>query len=81
VDHEATGIVWLEQGDVWKFGTTNNPPTRYTDTYLNSIGNYGVRMNIEFQGTESEVLQLEDMKISNYQDQNQVLPAGNKIIK
>jgi hypothetical protein len=82
VDHEATGIVWLEQGDVWKFGTTNNPPTRYTDTYLNSIGNYGVRMNIEFQGTESEVFAIrgyENQQLSGSESGSSCWEQDNKM--
>jgi hypothetical protein len=79
---EPTGIAWLEKGDVWKFGTTKNPATRYSQGYLDSVGDYGVNYSTEWQGTASEALQLEKMKIQNYQFQNGgTLPPGNKIVR
>jgi len=77
-----TGITWLEKGDVWKFGTTKNPATRYSDSFLRNTGDHGLRYSTEWQGTASEALQLENMKILNFQSQTGgVLPAGNKIVR
>ncbi len=78
----ATEITWLERGDVWKFGTTKNPATRYSQSYLDNIGDHGVLYQTEWQGTIGEALQLEKMKIQNFQLQNGgILPAGNKIVR
>jgi hypothetical protein len=77
-----TGIIWLEKGDVWKFGTTKNPATRYSDAFLRNTGDHGLRYSTEWQGTAAEALQLERMKIMNFQRQNGgALPAGNKIVR
>jgi hypothetical protein len=79
---KPTGITWLEKGDVWKLGTTKNPATRYSDSFLRNTGDYGLRYSTEWQGTASEALQLERMKIMNFQSQTGgVLPAGNKIVR
>ena len=76
---KAQGLQYLEQGEVWKFGTTKNPFTRYTESYKNSIGE-GVEYFREFKGLKSEAVQLQNMKIMNYLLQNGHLPPGNKII-
>jgi RHS repeat-associated protein len=78
---DATSLQWCDKGDVWKFGTTVNPLTRYSQNYLDNIGEYGVSYSREFGGTLSEALILESMKIRNYLQQTGQLPAGNKIIK
>ena len=72
---------YLEEGEVWKFGTTKNwnPFTRYTETYRKNIG-AGVLRHQEFVGTKSQAEQLQNMKIINYFLQNGHLPPGNKII-
>jgi len=77
----AVDLTWLEKGDVWKFGTTQNPATRYSQSYLDNIGNYGVSYVKEFSGTLKEALTVEGMKIRNFIEQSGFLPAGNKIIK
>lgn len=64
-----------------KFGTTKNPATRYSQCYLDSIGEYGVSYVKEFGGTHSEALALEAMKIKNFLWQTGKLPPGNKMIK
>ena len=79
---KAQEITWLEKGDVWKFGTTKsyNPFTRYSQKYLDNIGEYGVYRVREFIGTGTEAVQLQNMKILNFKGQTGFLPAGNKII-
>lgn len=74
-----TGQTWLNQGEVWKFGTSKNVPTRYSQSYLDSIGTGGVRIDPEFSGTLGEALMLERMKIDNAVHQSGSLPPGNKI--
>lgn len=71
---------YLQNGDVWKFGTSINPATRYSQSYLNGIGEYGVRMEPEFSGTTAQAVTLQDMKIQNFLLQNGKLPPGNKIV-
>ncbi|CAD0007102.1 FG-GAP-like repeat-containing protein [Flavobacterium chungangense] len=80
---KAQELVWLEKGEVWKFGTTKNfnPFKRYTKSYLENIGEHGVQRFQEFVGTSAEALQIEKMKIINYMEVHGYLPAGNKIIK
>ncbi|MDR7212733.1 hypothetical protein [Flavobacterium piscis] len=80
---KAQELVWLEKGDIWKFGTTKNfnPFKRYTQKYLDNVGEFGVEYFPEFRGTLKEALELERMKIMNYIKQNGFLPRGNKIIK
>jgi RHS repeat-associated protein len=75
---QPQGLVWLNKDEMWKFGTTVNPKTRYTQKYLEDIGVY---YDSEFTGTLQEALQLENMKILNHEFQTGLLPAGNKIRK
>jgi len=35
-------LTWLNKGDVWKFGITKNPLSRYSQSYLDNIGEFGV---------------------------------------
>ena len=74
-------LTWLNKGDVWKFGTTKNPLTRYSQSYLDNIGEFGVYYKTEFTGTLKEALTVERMKILNFRGQNGFLPAGNKMVK
>lgn len=73
-------LVWLNKGDVWKFGTTKNPSTRYSQGFLDNTG-AGLRYSTEFTGTLQQARILEKMKILNFKLQNSVLPAGNKMVK
>jgi len=74
-----TAQVWLSEGDVWKFGTTQNPSKRYSQNYLDGTGTGGVDFYPEFGGTKAESLMLEQMKIDNFHHQTGRLPPGNKI--
>lgn len=74
----AQELGWLDKGEVWKFGTTKNPLTRYSQSWLDKNG---LRYSTEFSGTLKEALNLESMKILNFRGQNGFLPPGNKIIK
>jgi RHS repeat-associated protein len=75
---EPQAGIWLEAGDVWKYGTTMNPATRYSGSFLDQ---WGLRYNTESIGTLQEALTVEKMKILNYRDQCGVLPPGNKMVK
>ena len=77
---DAQELVWLNKGDVWKFGTTKNPLTRYSQSYLDNIGEFGVKYVPEFQGTLQQARTLQNMKILNFKNQSGFLPPGNKII-
>jgi RHS repeat-associated protein len=77
---EAVETVWLEAGDVWKFGTTKNPLTRYSQPYLDNIGPQGVERVKEFGGSVLDAVKVQNMKILNYIEQNGALPPGNKIV-
>lgn len=77
---EPTGQMWCKAGDVWKFGTTKDFGARYSQTYLDSIGE-GLRMSPELNGSRLESLILENAKILDYVGQNGHLPPGNKIVR
>ena len=78
---KAQELVYLEKDEIWKFGTTINPFKRYTQKYLLNRGEKGLYYFREFEGTLSEALKLEKMKIMNFFEQNGFLPWGNKIAK
>jgi RHS repeat-associated protein len=77
---QATSTMYLEAGDVWKYGETTSTD-RYSQSYLNSIGAGGVRMREEFYGTQKQIKIAEKAKIYNYFLHNGHLPAGNKIFR
>jgi hypothetical protein len=74
--------VYLERGDVWKYGQTCNPTTRYSGRYLIENRLY---MVTEFVGTKTECLIMEKEKIFSYPMLPEGLrthltrPPGNKI--
>lgn len=70
--------VWLKAGDVWKYGTTKNPATRYSQSFLNE---WGLRYEQQFSGTLQEALSAEKVNILNYLKQMEKLPPGNKFAK
>ena len=75
---EPQAGVWLNAGDVWKYGTTKNPATRYPVKYLDKLG---VRYEPQSSGSLGQALFSEKNSILNYLRQNSVLPPGNKIIR
>lgn len=76
----ATGTMSLNAGDVWKYGETTDPTSRYSDSDLKSIGP-GVKQFNEFEGTKTQARIAEKSKIVNYYIQNGHLPPGNKIFR
>ena len=77
---DAVETVWLQAGEVWKFGTTKNPGTRYSQSALDNIGPQGVQYVKEFGGTLKDAITVQNMKIRNFLQQTGVLPPGNKIV-
>ena len=70
--------IWLETHDVWKYGTTKNPTTRYTQKFLDEMG---LRYEMQMKGTLQEALSSERRQILRYLEERGMLPPGNKIIK
>jgi len=77
---EPVFTTYLHKGDVWKFGTTKNPGFRYSQNFLDSVGDYGVQYSTEFSGTAQQSVGLQNMKIENFLLQKGKLPPGNKIV-
>jgi RHS repeat-associated protein len=74
-------FTWLSRGDVWKFGITQNPATRYTQIFLQNTGQ-GLTYSTEFTGTRAQALEMEFYNIYEYfMRAGQVLPPGNKIFR
>jgi RHS repeat-associated protein len=76
---EAAELKYCLAGDIWKVGTTKNFAKRYSQKYLDGIGEHGVTMRPEFEGTAAQALTLEEMKILNTIQQTGTRPPGNKI--
>jgi len=72
------GYVKMKALDVWKYGTSMDPESRYTKSYLQSLG---VTMVIESQGTRIQVLVQEKVQLIRYYLYYGELPPGNKIFK
>lgn len=76
---EPVGSVFLKEGDVWKFGETMNPSSRYSGAFLRDTGN-GLRFDSQFTTPSFKtVLQVERQQILGYEQQFGKLPPGNKI--
>jgi RHS repeat-associated protein len=73
---EPQAGIWLNAGDVWKYGTTQNPATRYSQTFLRE---WGLRYAPQSSGTLQEALAAERASILRYFYQHGRLPPGNKI--
>ncbi|UII31974.1 hypothetical protein LVD17_27175 [Fulvivirga ulvae] len=71
--------VWLEAGEVWKYGETTKGFDRYTKAEL-SVGGSLV-MVPEFFGNQMEIKIAEKGKIYGYAIANGTLPPGNKIFR
>jgi RHS repeat-associated protein len=71
-----TGEIYLKQGEVWKYGTTINPDSRYTNAFLENTG-AGLTYQTEYKGTEKAVLSMEYIKLFEYKHFHGNLPPGN----
>lgn len=72
------GLVQMNAGDVWKYGTSADPTSRYAASALKSLG---LIMNPQTAGTRYQVLVAEKMKLIEYAVTNWQLPPGNRIFK
>ncbi len=77
----STGSMNLNVGDVYKYGETINPTTRYSGTELGSMGGLGVQQFNEFYGNQVEIKVAEKVKIYGYFATHGHLPPGNKIFR
>jgi len=71
-------MIYLNRGDVWKYGESTHPDERYSDSFLKETG---VRRVDEFWGTQSQVKVMEKIKIYQYYINNGHLPPGNRIFR
>ncbi len=74
------GSIFLNKGDVWKYGITKNPTTRYTQNFLRNTG-AGFLYTTEASGTRIGMRSMETGKILNFKAEFGRLPAGNKIVR
>lgn len=75
---EPQAGLWMEAGEVWKFGTTKNPLTRYSQAFLDR---WSLQYQREAAGSLKEALAAEKKQILDYLNQNGVRPPGNKITR
>lgn len=71
-------MVQLNEGEVWKYGTTMDPAGRYSASALATLG---LNMEIQATGTASQVLVQEKIMLIQYAIENGSLPPGNNIFK
>jgi hypothetical protein len=74
----ATSTTYLNAGEVWKYGETINPTTRYDQSFLNGLG---VRQLNEYWGNQLQIKIAEKTKIYSYFAIHGHLPPGNKIFR
>ncbi|WP_299568499.1 DUF6443 domain-containing protein [uncultured Pedobacter sp.] len=72
------GAVFLQKGDVWKYGETTNPTGRYTQGSLTASR---LKLFPEFYGNQVQIKVEEKIKIYGYFFQNGTLPPGNRIFR
>jgi len=72
------GLAMLKAGDVWKYGTTNDPKARYSAIALNSLG---LDIIVQSQGNHMQVLVAEKIQLIDYAITHGSLPPGNRIFK
>ncbi len=72
------GTTHLEAGDVYKFGETTQPATRYSDGDLRA---QGLRQVTEFQGSQMMAKIVEKLRIYGHFFENGELPPGNRIFR
>ncbi len=73
-----SGVIALKAGDVWKYGTTVDPNTRYA---VNTLQALSLQMVPQTSGTAYQVLAQEKIMLIGYAQLHGDLPPGNKIFK
>lgn len=71
----TNSLVYMKQGDVWKYGETIQGKGRYNS---NSYEATNFEMQPIFYGTKTEILIQEKIMLYWYFFQNGQLPPGNK---
>ncbi len=75
---DPTSKIKLKKDEIWKYGTTVNPETRYTQKWLRENKLRKVRQD---KGSKKYVLGREGFKIMSYFTKHGKLPPGNKGFK
>ena len=73
---EPQAGIWLNAGEVWKYGQTMHPTTRYSQTFLDQ---WGLTYTTQFSGTRQQALSSELQQILRYVGTVGELPPGNKV--
>ena len=71
----TNSMVYMKQGDVWKYGETTQGKRRYSRTSYEATH---FKMQPLFYGTKTEILIQEKIMLYWYYFQNGQLPPGNK---
>ena len=72
------GLTPLASGDVWKFGTSMDPNSRYPVTGVQGLG---LQMIVQTTGNHYQVLAQEKAMLIGYALTHWSLPPGNRIFK
>jgi len=73
--------VYLNAGDVWKYGETTSGMTRYSQRELDNMIPGGTTMQPIYFGNQVEIKIQEKIMIYGYFFLNETLPPGNKIFR
>ena len=74
-------LVYLEAGDIWKIGETTQGEKRYSDGWMQSIGEGGVSIHRVYYGNQRQIKIREKEMIYGYFFRHGHLPPGNKIFR
>jgi len=72
------GTTRLEVGDVYKFGETSQPDSRYSSTDLQRMG---LRYQEEYRGSQTMAKIVEKLRIYGHVLESGQLPPGNRIFR
>jgi RHS repeat-associated protein len=72
------GTTTLQAGDVYKYGETSQPDSRYSKTDLQR---QGLTYETEFQGSQTMAKIVEKLRIYGHALENGDLPPGNRIFR
>lgn len=73
--------IFLNAGDIWKYGETSKGNSRYSRSTLDNMVPGGVTLHAIFLGNQTEIKVQEKIMIYWYAIQNGNLPPGNKIFR
>lgn len=72
------GTTTLQAGDVYKFGETTQPDSRYSNADLQRMG---LRYVEEYRGSQMSAKIVEKLRIYGHVPENGELPPGNRIFR